>query len=173
MAQAIVIVGAGPAGLSAALALAAVGVPCRLLDDNAAAGGQIFRTGAQAVAYPGRDARGDRLRAAFQAHGSMIDYRPQAEIVGMEPDLSLWVHGSAGAVERLRPRAVVLATGALELWAPIPGWTLPGVYGLGGLQICSRHRASCRAGRWCWPAPARCCGWWRRSWRRAVRRSAR
>jgi NADPH-dependent 2,4-dienoyl-CoA reductase/sulfur reductase-like enzyme len=131
----IIIVGAGPAGLTAALALAAAGVRSSLIDDNDAAGGQIFRTGARERAYPGEDPRGARLRAALQAQRGLIDYLPQSEIVGIEPDLALWVHGPGGAVDRLRPRAVVLATGALELWAPIPGWTLPGVYGLGGLQI--------------------------------------
>src|SRR5271167_4882472 len=97
--------------------------------------GQIFRTGVRGLTYPGKDPRGDRLRASLRAQRGLIDYRPQSEIVGIEPDLSLWVHGPTGAVARLRPRAVVLATGALELWVPIPGWTLPGVYGLGGLQI--------------------------------------
>jgi len=131
----IVIVGAGPAGLGAALALTAVGVPSTVLDDNAAAGGQIFRTGARDLPYPGKDPRGTRMRAALQHHRGTIRHRAQAEVVGLEPDLSLWVHDLSGAVDRLRPKAVVLATGALELWAPIPGWTLPGVYGLGGLQI--------------------------------------
>jgi NADPH-dependent 2,4-dienoyl-CoA reductase/sulfur reductase-like enzyme len=131
----IVIVGAGPAGLTAALALADAGVRSSLIDDNDTAGGQIFRTGARERGYPGKDPRGARLRAALLAQRGLIDYRPRSEVVGIEPDLALWVHGSGGAVDRLRPRAMVLATGALELWAPIPGWTLPGVYGLGGLQI--------------------------------------
>lgn len=131
----IAIVGAGPAGATAALALAEAGVPTTLIDDNARAGGQIFRTGARALDYPGKDARGDALRAALQARHDRIAHRAETEIVGIEPDLSLWLHGPDGTTERLQPRAVVLATGALELWAPVPGWTLPGVYGLGGLQI--------------------------------------
>ena len=131
----IAIVGAGPAGLGAALALAALGVPCTLIDDNERAGGQVFRTGARELPYHGRDPRGARMRAALHVHRGTIRHRPGTEVVGLEPDLSVWIHDAGGAVERLRPKAVVLATGALELWAPVPGWTLPGVYGLGGLQI--------------------------------------
>jgi NADPH-dependent 2,4-dienoyl-CoA reductase/sulfur reductase-like enzyme len=37
-------------------------------------------------------------------------------------------------MEDIEYSAVVLAAGARELFLPFPGWTLPGIYGAGGLQ---------------------------------------
>lgn len=132
----IVIVGAGPAGLAAASALAACGLAVTLLDDNRQAGGQVWRTGpADAPATLAfRDARGDEFRARLAQAGTAIDYRPGHEIVAIDRDLQLWVNTGAGDVIALKPKALLLATGAVEVVAPVPGWTLPGVYGLGGLQ---------------------------------------
>ncbi len=39
-----------------------------------------------------------------------------------------------GGFRDLRYRKLILATGARELFLPFPGWTLPGIYGAGGLQ---------------------------------------
>ena len=128
----IVIVGAGPAGLAAATSLAQAGLAVTLLDDNRQAGGQVWRTGPadapDTLAF--RDQRGDEFRARLKQAGAMIDYCPGHEIVAIDRDLQLWVNTGAGNVASLR----LLATGAVEVVAPVPGWTLPGVYGLGGLQ---------------------------------------
>src|SRR3546814_9970003 len=42
---------------------------------------------------------------------------------------------SAGGIGRTTARALVLATGAMERPLPFPGWTLPGVLGVGALQV--------------------------------------
>lgn len=132
----IVIVGAGPAGLAAATSLAEYGLAVTLLDDNRQAGGQVWRTGPadapDTLAY--RDARGDEFRVRLAQAGPAIDYRPGHEIVAIDRDLRLWVNTGAGDVASLKPKGLLLATGAVEVVAPVPGWTRPGVYGLGGLQ---------------------------------------
>lgn len=132
----VVIVGAGPAGAIAALALADAGIPSVLLDDNARAGGQVWRTGAADLGPPlaYTDSRGDDLRRDLARRGDIIDYRAGHEVVGLFPDLRMWVLDGGETVTSLCPKAVILATGALEVFAPVPGWTRPGVYGLGGLQ---------------------------------------
>lgn len=132
----IVIVGAGPAGAGAALALAEAGVPVTLLDDNAAAGGQIFRANPRGVPWrgPGADDRGAALRARLAA-AAAVDHRPGHEVVGIHPGLSLWVRGRDGQVGEIRPRALLVAGGAVEVAVPVPGWQQPGVLGLGGLQL--------------------------------------
>jgi NADPH-dependent 2,4-dienoyl-CoA reductase/sulfur reductase-like enzyme len=136
MNDSIVIIGAGPAGATAALVLAEAGISCVLLDDNARAGGQVWRAGAadlgQPLAYA--DSRGEDLRRDLVRRGDIIDYRTGHEVVGLFPDLRLWVLAGGETVTSLRPKAVILAPGALEVFAPVPGWTRPGVYGLGGLQ---------------------------------------
>ncbi|HCG0389799.1 TPA: FAD-dependent oxidoreductase, partial [Pseudomonas aeruginosa] len=48
----LLIVGAGPAGLAAALAAAPSGARIALVDDNPAAGGQIWRDGPHANLPP-------------------------------------------------------------------------------------------------------------------------
>ena len=132
----VVIVGAGPAGATAALSLAEAGISSVLLDDNGAAGGQVWRTGAADLGPPlaYTDARGDELRRDLKRHGDLIDHRTGHEVVGLFPDLRLWVLEGGETVTSLHPKAIVVATGALEVFAPVPGWTRPGVYGLGGLQ---------------------------------------
>ena len=132
----VVIVGAGPAGATAAVTLAEAGVSSILLDDNASAGGQVWRTGAgdQGPPLAYTDQRGDELRRALARLGDAIDHRAGHEVVGLFPGLHLWVLDGGERVYSLRPEAVILATGALEVFAPVPGWTLPGVYGLGALQ---------------------------------------
>ncbi len=134
----VVIVGAGPAGAAAALALAEAGIPSTLLDEQPAAGGQIFRTapGSAPPAHPGRDPRGDRLRAALAAHPERIRHRPGVQVVAVHEGRRLWLLDEAsGALEEQAAAALIVATGALEVPVPVPGWTLPGVFTLGGLQI--------------------------------------
>ncbi|WP_374449769.1 NAD(P)/FAD-dependent oxidoreductase [Stella sp.] len=135
-----VVVGAGPAGAAAALALAEAGLAVTLVDDNARAGGQVFRTGAAGGRRgpgrrgPGRDPRGAELRARLAATPG-IDHRPDHEVVAIHPDRSLWVRADDGRLQRLAPRLLLVATGAVEIAVPVPGWQRPGVFGLGGLQL--------------------------------------
>ena len=40
----------------------------------------------------------------------------------------------------VRYRRLILATGARELFLPFPGWTLPNVFGVGGIQALGKIR---------------------------------
>lgn len=143
----VVIVGAGPAGATAAIVLARLGVASVLIDDNAEAGGQIFRAAfGGAAPRIGADARGDALRGELRQHATLIDHRRGHEVVALYPGPRLWAAGPAGACE-LTPEHLVLATGAVEVSVPVPGWTLPGVYTLGGLQILAKSAGTVPAGR--------------------------
>ncbi|MGJ5819650.1 FAD-dependent oxidoreductase [Paludibaculum fermentans] len=101
----VVVVGAGPAGIAAACRAAESGARVLVLDDNPAAGGQIWRND---LAQPWL-ARFAECGAELRAGCVAADTLPEA-------------------------RSYVLATGARELFVPFPGWTLPGVFGLGGMQ---------------------------------------
>lgn len=145
----IVIVGAGPAGATAANKLAEAGIGSVLLDDNAQAGGQIFRAGPNAtstVDLPGHDARGPALRAGLVRYAPRIDYRPGHEVIGLHAGPRVWARGGDGRVVEFTPRHLVIASGALEINVPVRGWTLPGVYGLGGLQILLKQAGVVPAG---------------------------
>jgi len=122
----VVVVGAGPAGLAAAHAVAASSRDVVLLDAAPLAGGQIWRARQGVVAEPVADALA-RLASA----GARVLAGTRVTMV--LPDRTLLVDGPQGA-RQLRWDRLVLATGARERLLPLPGWTLPGVFGAGGLQ---------------------------------------
>jgi len=132
----VLIIGAGPAGATAAICLAEAGIASVLLDDNPRAGGQIFRADTDdARDLPGVDPRGAALRAALARHAQHVDHRAGHEAIAIHPGPCVWARGTEGRIESFTPRFLVIATGALEVSVPVPGWDLPGVYALGGLQL--------------------------------------
>ncbi|MBH1938117.1 FAD-dependent oxidoreductase [Streptomyces sp. AV19] len=135
----LAVVGAGPAGLSAAATAARLGLTVTLLDSAPRPGGQIWRRPAPGLrAAPRRPAALARLG---QPH-ALVRHLPLHHVwsaVREEPDL--WaVHAVTGddadgeRPVRVTARALLLATGAHERHLPFPGWTLPGVVGAGGAQ---------------------------------------
>ncbi|HEY0293908.1 MAG TPA: FAD-dependent oxidoreductase, partial [Bordetella sp.] len=135
----VVIVGAGPAGIRAAQALAEAGVRPLVIDEAERPGGQIYRqpppgfVRPKAALYGFEHRKADRLHRAMQALDGRIDYLPGA----------LAWNGTAGMLDvmqagrnRGEPYShLILATGATDRVLPFPGWTTPGVYTLGGAQV--------------------------------------
>ena len=122
----IVVVGAGPAGLAAAQAARDAGLDVLLLDAAPQAGGQVWRARQGVAAAPVAAALA-RLAGA----GSRV--LAGTRVAMPLPGRTLLVDGPRGA-RRVRWERLVLATGARERLLPLPGWTLPGVFGAGGLQ---------------------------------------
>lgn len=124
----IVILGAGPAGLAAALAAAECGKQVAIIDDNPAPGGQIWRDGAQvklpALALYYRDAI---------THNSNITLLNAARLIA-RPDVNSLLIEMPLTSLRISWDQIILCCGARELSLPFPGWTLPGITGAGGLQ---------------------------------------
>jgi len=136
----LVVVGAGPGGLAAAATAAESGLRVCLVDDNPAAGGQIWRT---RLADGPAKAAARWLRRIEIAHvevrfGWRAVVSPAPGILRVE---------QSGQFADLEYAALVLATGARELFLPFPGWTLPGVYGAGGLQAFVKSGFSVRGKR--------------------------
>jgi NADPH-dependent 2,4-dienoyl-CoA reductase/sulfur reductase-like enzyme len=126
----LVVVGAGPAGLAAATAAAAAGVQVLLLDAAPAAGGQVWRARRGVAPPPVARALAGLARAGVRVLAG-------TRVVMPLPDRTLLIDGPDGAC-RLRWERLVLATGARERLLPFPGWTLPGVFGAGGLQALAK-----------------------------------
>ena len=124
----LLIIGAGPAGLAAALAAAPSDARIVLLDDNPLAGGQIWRDGPQA-SLP---AQARRLRQRMAAC-SNIRHHAQTRVIACVAPKQLLVESPEQGWQ-IRYDKLILCTGARELLLPFPGWTLPGVTGAGGLQ---------------------------------------
>ena len=131
----LAVIGAGPAGMAAAVLAAELGLETVLIDEQAAPGGQIYR--AIERAEPGTPLGPDYLAgrplvAALRA--SHVDYRPGTTLWHVDPEGALFLE-NAGRTETMTARRILLATGALERPVPIPGWTLPGVMTAGAAQI--------------------------------------
>jgi len=124
----LLIIGAGPAGLAAALAAAPRAERIVLLDDNPLPGGQIWRAGPQAKV----PAQARQLREQVLACANVRYYSGARVIAQPGPDTLLVEDAERGW--QIRYDRLILCTGARELLLPFPGWTLPGVTGAGGLQ---------------------------------------
>lgn len=134
----VIVIGAGPAGMSAALRMHKLGLAVMVLDEQPALGGQIWRA-VETVAPTaagrmlGEEYRaGAELAARFRASG--ILYQPNTQVWQIEPGWKVFT-SRAGHAEMLNAAQVVLATGAQERPTPFPGWTLPGVLPVGAAQI--------------------------------------
>ena len=137
----VVVVGAGPAGMAAALAAAETGASVIVLDEYAKAGGQFFkRTGDGFSVTPERltreHARGEALRGKLR-HPN-ITVLTQALVWGRFDDRIMVAH--AGRSKTVRGQALVIATGAYDRPIAFPGWTLPGVVSAGGAQTLAKNQ---------------------------------
>lgn len=124
----VLIVGAGPAGMAAALAAAESGGQVRMIDDNPHPGGQIWRDGPQVVLPE----TANRYRQAV-ATKENIALQPGCKLVAQCGANRLAYEDAEGCGVILYQK-LILCNGARELLLPFPGWTLPGVTGAGGLQ---------------------------------------
>jgi NADPH-dependent 2,4-dienoyl-CoA reductase/sulfur reductase-like enzyme len=129
----LVVVGAGPGGMAAAATAAESGMRVCLIDDNPAPGGQIWRRGINAN---GTNSAANRwhqrlqqshveVRSGWRAVSASAATLSTPHLIRIEQDSQF---------TDIRSSSLILATGAKELFLPFPGWTLPGVYGAGGLQ---------------------------------------
>jgi D-hydroxyproline dehydrogenase subunit alpha len=131
----ILIIGAGPAGLAAAIAARRAGASVTVLDERPVPGGQYFKqvvVNGDNVAAPDRQhAEGARLIADAREAG--IDIRSGTEIWGAYGAHEL-IGTESGLIRRFNPQRLIIATGAYERGVPVPGWTLPGVMTTGAAQ---------------------------------------
>ena len=130
----LAVVGAGPAGLAAATLAARLGVATTLFDEQPALGGQIYRAieDQPDFAILGDEyRRGVALAEACRASGAR--YAPSSIVWQAAPDGTLGVLDPHGA-RLVQARRIILATGAMERPVCVPGWTLPGVMGVGAVQ---------------------------------------
>ena len=135
----MVILGAGPGGLAAAIEAARSGVGVTILDENPKPGGQIFRQfhdGFQVTspAVLGHDyARGRKLLSEFETVRDRVELLDNAMVWALSEGNELaFSRGEASC--SIRYKKLLIAAGAYDRPVPFPGWTLPGVFTAGGAQ---------------------------------------
>lgn len=136
----VLIIGGGPAGMSAAIELGKLGIQVLLVDDKHRLGGKlVLQThrffGSSDAVYAG-------------TRGINIATRLEKE-VRQYPSIDIWLHSTALAVFNdqkvgilkdgttyvlVKPRIILCASGARERFLAFRGNTLPGVYGAGAFQ---------------------------------------
>ncbi len=135
----LVVIGAGPAGIHAALAAAESGARVVLVDGYSQPGGQYFRQ--LPAAFRAEDRTDHHVQAVFllrRLRGSTVRVLSNTTVWGVfaSPAGDCWELGlnGPGAPAGLSANALILATGAYDRPVAFPGWTLPGVLTAGAAQ---------------------------------------
>lgn len=137
----VLIVGAGPAGIRAAETLVAAGLRPVVVDEGARAGGQIYRRPPEGFQRPPGTLYGSEAGKATRLHETFddlvqnqkVDYHPRCSVLGLRDGVAQ-VLGPEGVYSLAHDR-LIIATGATDRLAPVPGWQMSGVYTLGAAQI--------------------------------------
>lgn len=142
----LVIVGSGPAGMSAAIAARQYDLSVLVLDEQPAAGGQIFRNLEHLENQRENDFRklGPDYRTASklvkQFKNCGADYLNGSSVWHIEKDLIVRIlntpvqEGNKSS-STIKAKRILIAVGAMERPMPIPGWTLPGVMACSSVDV--------------------------------------
>ena len=135
----VLIIGGGPAGISAAIELGKVGVEVLLIDDKQDLGGKLsLQThnffGSVADCYAGyRGVHIGEILAADLKRLPTVTTWLDSTVVGVFTDHKFGI-SRMGTYKLVKPKRVLFATGAREKSLAFPGADLPGVYGAGAFQ---------------------------------------
>ena len=133
----LIIVGAGPAGLSASIEAAHRGLSVIVFDENSRPGGQLFKQIHKFFGSKEHKAktRGFRIGEELlqEASDAGVTVKLDSAVTGIFMNKEVVVREDE-AIYHYRANAIIVATGASENSVPFEGWTLPGVIGAGAAQ---------------------------------------
>jgi sarcosine oxidase, subunit alpha len=136
----VLIIGGGPSGICAALELGRAGVHVLLVDDKMALGGKLsLQThsffGSQAGCWAGtRGIDIARILSEEIADCPTVRVMLNTAAVGCFSDHKIGVVRNTDEYFLIKPRVLLVASGAREKTVTFPGCDLPGVYGAGAFQ---------------------------------------
>ncbi|MEO0543074.1 MAG: NAD(P)/FAD-dependent oxidoreductase [Pseudomonadota bacterium] len=134
----LLIIGAGPAGMSAAITARKHGLTVLVVDEQFEPGGQIWRN----IETNSRINRSKILGSSYLEGKETVKrfrdcgaaYRPRTRVWQVEAGCKAYM-STDGVASQVKAKCMLLATGAQERPTPFPGWTLPGVMTVGAGQI--------------------------------------
>lgn len=137
----VLVIGAGPAGLAAAIAAARGGADVTLIEERRTLGGQFHKQLSASHAFADEAAADAQYRAGRalidEVAACRVRVLTDTEVWGAFPPMEIAAL-VAGRPTIFRPNRLVLATGAYERGVLFPGWTLPGVMTTGAAQTLMR-----------------------------------
>lgn len=132
----VAIIGGGPAGQAAALALGGRGLSIAVIDEQMRPGGQILRQPPAdftvANWLSGRSYTSLKRQLAQFMLLADVRWFGGHSVIGLQAG-SILASGPDG-VRTITADHILIAAGCQDLAVPLPGWTLPGVYAAGGIQ---------------------------------------
>ena len=137
----LVIIGGGPAGITAATEAARIGVSVALIDENENLGGKVLGPAGSTIKGSVSDKIEKNLRRQI-----LNDFDRVKDKIALYLNTEVWdildqrmvllypKSGPAQEVKRIKGDKLIISVGAFEKAIPFPGWTLPGVFSVGGLN---------------------------------------
>ncbi len=137
----LIIIGGGPAGISAATEAVRQGASVALIDENEHLGGKVFAPTGNTIKGSAADeiekSIGSRILKDFGRIRDKISVFLNTEVWGFVDQKRVLLYSQAGSgkpVKRIKTKKLIICVGAFEKAIPFPGWTLPGVFSVGGLN---------------------------------------
>ncbi len=142
----VVIIGAGPAGMSAAATLVKQGIHPVVVDANSKSGGQIYRQQPDNFTRTKKQLYGFDAKEATQALKNWVNiedkitYLPCHMVWNASGKTLCLYDETNSAYKEIEWDSLIIATGATDRILPFKGWTLPGIYTLGAAQIALKNQ---------------------------------
>ncbi len=135
----LVIIGGGPAGLSAAIAARDAGQSSLIIDRSPALGGQLIK---QTHMFFGSEKQHAKTRGTSIAKmlieevnkSELIEVWTNSTVVGLYEDRVLTITNEKEEYIKVKAKAIIVATGASEKFLAFENNDLPGIYGAGAVQ---------------------------------------
>jgi NADPH-dependent 2,4-dienoyl-CoA reductase/sulfur reductase-like enzyme len=135
----VIIIGSGFAGIVAAEKLADSGLSILLVDENIHIGGQLLRKIPEELgeyaSYKPEKVKKIGFGFVNQLKNNKIEVMNKTTLVGIYDNREILLEQDRTRTLSLKYGVLLFATGARERFLPFKGWTLPGVYSTGMLQV--------------------------------------
>lgn len=141
----LIVIGAGPAGIQAAIIASELGLEVTLIDSQPSAGGHYFKQIPQEFNIHDTGYHQKQESKLFrQLENSTLKFLGKTLVWGIShnPKTNLWQLTLQGDnwPSRIETPFIVIATGAYDRSIPFPGWDMPGIITAGAAQIMIKNQ---------------------------------